>query len=216
VRLPIIGIDGDLIGYIYIDARTFHPGTILAISAPTIQRTIQHSSDGGCESIGYEQVSPAVDLQVENAPSEHFDPPVHIQLGAQSVDQEDSDSLCLGSSHNLRSDPVRCHDEGTKINNINTTTGSLNSTVMGETTHFTTFAVLLMSSQTSSNCNRWIWPASMSLLGLTLILSLLFSIAIIRSKKLKAWFYGFTGAGLDDLVKTVRLKQMPARQDSVV
>jgi len=79
--------------------------------------------------------------------------------------------------------------------------------VLGETKHFTTFALMLMSEDGNA-CNSWIWPTSVALIGSSLLLVPVI-VLLLSTKKMRAWFYGYQqgSRNIHSVVKELKKQQ---------
>jgi len=223
--LPFITVKGQLIGYTIIYPNTFPPNTILSISTPKEipsikSNTDSHSKDGcnGGDSTKepVDRVSPLVDIKADNAPNSNFDPPVKLQLGvaynSSNSNIDSSSSVCLGYSRDQ--EPLHCNpNSGSQVTDVSTSSRrGVNSTVVqGETTHFTTFAVLLVGAAgvfpSSNHCDiRWLWPVSFALFG-AFLLAIPIVVTIINNTRLKRWFYGYHARSMNQVESLLKKKQ---------
>jgi len=221
--LPFITVQGQLIGYAIIYPNTFPPNTILSISTPKEIPLVGSNSDnnsGGCDSGDstkepVERVSPLVDIKADNAPNSNFDPPVKLQLGVSDSNNNsniDSSSVCLGYSRDK--EPLHCNsNDGPQVTDIsiNSSKGVNSMVVHGETTHFTTFAVLLVGEAgvlpSSNHCYiRWLWPVSLAMFG-AFFLATPIVVTVIKNTRLKRWFYGYHAKSMNQVESLLKEKQ---------
>jgi len=207
--LPFITNTGDLIGFAFIDPKTFPPGTILSISSPNTQPSIKDRDDG-CHDSDVERASPVVNIKAENAPNSRFDPPVQLQLGIYPNNTGiDRSSMCLGYSNNNK-DPLKCQSNGPRITDVtydHSSDGSNSTIVQADTPHFTSFAVLLGGTGFSNGCGSdWLWIVSVTMLA-SFILAVPVLILLIEKTRLRGWFYGYHSRTLKEVESALKKKQ---------
>jgi len=179
-------------GSVTISKGTFPPGAVLTISNPKKDPKLPDDDDGegsgnDCSKKGEKvtRQSSAVDISVSNAKSKGFKKPVKISLAQE--EKEKKGRACLASTNDPEKTPLRCIDKGKKADRGKKS--GKGDFIEGETTHFTTFAFLLFSNG-ENDCNGWIWPTSVGLVGGAIVLSLLITI-VLSMERFRPFIAGF-------------------------
>jgi len=197
---------GGLLGRIIIPGGVFPVGAVIKVRSRTIdQHFVQKSnSDDPCKTQQYvTRLSPVINIHVENAPSKDFKKSVEVQLAANS-----QDGACVGYSDSDRQE-FSCLSSTTKKELTKKTT-----LYLSETDHFTTFAVLLFGDY-QDTCDHWIWPTSVSVLGLALILSIA-TVLLIKHGRFKAIVYGYeVKRSMSNIVGRVQVMQQKPSLSSI-
>eukprot|EP01102_Stenamoeba_stenopodia_P002996 TRINITY_DN12933_c0_g1_i1.p1 TRINITY_DN12933_c0_g1~~TRINITY_DN12933_c0_g1_i1.p1 ORF type:complete len:845 (+),score=154.32 TRINITY_DN12933_c0_g1_i1:64-2598(+) len=181
-----------IVGQMIIQANTFKPGCVLRINQSDADVQVQKSDALDCEP-ELRLSSIAVELSLtgssEECKEEGFKHPVSIELYSKTFD---TSRVCVAFQRHesswkcLESPSIRRHP-----NYI---------AVKSETEHFTSFAVLL---EMSDPCDRWIWIASLSLVGACLICTFCTSFLYCRSGRFRSFVGGFTAPRVTEVIENV-------------
>lgn len=181
--------DGIVVGSVDIDASTFPPGTVLTVGNPKRDPKTKERCDENVR-----RASPLLELTLgdeDKGLSRDLDPPVTINLVSERRTGSKTKDYCMASSESSRQ-PLRCLEDSkpTVDRSPSSRKGSQEdfALVSSNTTHFTSFAVLLASFE--NQCDAWIWKASLALVGFAIVFSF-FMFLLSRNKRFIAFVYGY-------------------------
>eukprot|EP01102_Stenamoeba_stenopodia_P022314 TRINITY_DN9251_c0_g1_i1.p1 TRINITY_DN9251_c0_g1~~TRINITY_DN9251_c0_g1_i1.p1 ORF type:complete len:289 (+),score=23.11 TRINITY_DN9251_c0_g1_i1:50-916(+) len=177
-----------LAGSISIPRNTFEPGCTLTLNQTVLPSDTQSSSSMECES-ELQVTSIAVELHI-SCQSKRFKNPLSIELNSLLVD---TSAACLAYNQNPSSSKRwEC------LEKKHTKQHHDYISFQSETTHFTTFAVLL---EATNPCNRWIWIVSLVMVGSCIIIMLLIAVIYYRSRWFRAVVGGFEADSISVVIK---------------
>jgi len=190
----------------------------LSISTPKEIPPVDRNSDKNAAGSNSELISAIVDIKADKGPNSNFNPPVQLWLG---VDNNNSDirqsSVCIGYAR--EKEYLRCDLDGSpRVTSLahqscdsNQTDNKACTIVCGDTTHFTSFAVLLMGDTGFPNANSatdgWLWPVSIALLGTFLLAIPALIFTVEKTTKLKRWIYGYHSRTINGDETYLKIKQ---------
>jgi hypothetical protein len=206
---PVVTNDGTVVGTIHIPSGAFPKGTVLVITRLT--REVPSENEERCST--QTQVSFGFDIFAHPPDNEDktVQPkkPIKIQLATERklVDSKsDDDELCLGYQKD-KGDEWRCESEAKKVSapgKGKPADKDKYEYFKGSTSHFTSFAMLLLGPTKVNGCKPTRWVAHISVALGIILFFVLFVILSIFWRRLDNFVRGRKGRTLAEIEKELK------------